>query len=264
MRRITTGIQGGPILGTLTALDNSLSSIETNSNVTLSPNGTGEVEVNSHLQVTNNQSIKLNDSDNSNYVALQAPGTVGTNLTLTLPSSVTNNYYLKTDASGNLSFDEPGVAISDNTVDASQYNLIFTTADSGTVSSVTVSSSKGNFQPSTGTLTATILAGGSATITNNLSAGSITETSSIRYKEEINPITDALESILNLQGVTYKRKTTNTKEAGLLAEEVDKVLPHLVDKKDGLPESISYTKLTAYLIEAVKILKNEIDILKGK
>jgi hypothetical protein len=99
-----------------------------------------------------------------------------------------------------------------------------------------------------------------------LSATSITETSSIAYKENVNPIMQALDAIVQLTGVTYDRKDgSRTNEAGLIAEEVNKVLPNIVTKNDeGNPEGIQYTKLTAYLIECIKELKSEIDILKGK
>ena len=83
-------------------------------------------------------------------------------------------------------------------------------------------------------------------------------------KENVNPITDALQSVLQLSGVTYDRKDGSTKhEAGLIAEDVYNVLPNLVKLDDaGKPLGINYTKLTAYLIESVKSLTNEIAELK--
>lgn len=121
------------------------------------------------------------------------------------------------------------------------------TTDANTASKVVRRDSSGNF--SAGTITATALV----------------ETSSIALKENISPISDALKSVLSLNGVTYDRKDgSSTKEAGLIAEQVFDILPNIVStNKDGNPEGINYTKLTAYLIEAVKELKNEIDTLKG-
>jgi len=104
------------------------------------------------------------------------------------------------------------------------------------------------------------------TSTGNLSiAGTFTESSSIVLKENVNPIINALDAVMQLVGVTYDRKNGSSKnEAGLIAEDVDKILPNLVShKEDGSAEGIHYTKLTAYLIEAVKALKAEIDELKG-
>lgn len=126
------------------------------------------------------------------------------------------------------------------------------TTDLNTANKVVKRDSSGGF--SAGTINAT-----------SLVAGTISETSSIAFKENVNPITDALPSLLSLNGVTYDRKDGTTKnEAGLIAEDVFKVLPNLVTlNKEGNPEGINYTKLTAYLIEAVKELKNELDSLKG-
>lgn len=111
-----------------------------------------------------------------------------------------------------------------------------------------------------GTLSLTLASNGNATF-----AGTITENSSITLKENVNPITNALDSILQLVGVTYDRKNgTNKNEAGLIAEEVHKVLPNLVEvDKDGNPTGVMYNRLTAYLIESIKELKDEINFLKS-
>jgi hypothetical protein len=94
--------------------------------------------------------------------------------------------------------------------------------------------------------------------------GGFVESSSIALKENVNPITNALDTIMSLVGVTYDRKNGSSKnEAGLIAEEVDRVLPNLVShNKDGAAEGIYYSKLTAYLVEAIKDLKSQIDPLK--
>ena len=50
------------------------------------------------------RTLRLNDGDNSHFVALGAPQTVTSNITYTLPASPTNGGFLQTDGSGNLSF----------------------------------------------------------------------------------------------------------------------------------------------------------------
>lgn len=94
----------------------------------------------------------------------------------------------------------------------------------------------------------------------------IVETSSIALKENVNPITDALNSVLSLSGVLYDRKDKSTvNEAGLIAEDVNKILPNLVIKDDlGNPNGVQYTKLVAYLVEAIKEQQKQIDELKKK
>jgi len=291
-RRITSGISGRSVLGSLTALDNSLQSVVVDANLVLDPNGTGIVQSTAHLQLNAASSLRLADGDSSNYVALQAPSTVASNITYTLPGSgVTADYFLKTDAGGNLSWSLTALSVINQTTDTTTYYPAFTTVSSGSLTSVSTSNTKLTFVPSSGTLTATIISAGTLTITGagvttipnvdinggnidgtiiggstaaagtftTMTATTIVETSSIALKENVNPITGALDTILKLAGVTYDRKDGSSKnEAGLIKEEVEKVLPNLV-KDDG----IYYTKLTAYLIEAVKELTAEVNALKG-
>lgn len=145
-------------------------------------------------------------------------------------------------------------------------------ASSFTVKPVRRTQSSGNllaYSDSTGEITysnVTVTSTGNLTVSGTMTATTIVETSSATLKENINPITDALGLIAQLQGVTYDRRDGSThNEAGLIAEEVNRVLPNLVSLDDqGRPMGVYYTKLTAYLIEAVKTLKAEIDQLKGK
>ena len=111
-----------------------------------------------------------------------------------------------------------------------------------------------------------LTAGNVTCSSGTVSAQTITETSSIVYKENVNPITNALELIQQLAGVTYDRKDGSKKnEAGLVAEDVEKVLPNLIGyDENGKPVGIQYTKLTAYLIEAVKELTDKIKRLENK
>ena len=158
-----------------------------------------------------------------------------------------------------------GTPLSNVEIDTNFINLnddkleITDTTDANTANKVVKRDSSGAFSAQDITLAGTLNA-------NSVISASITETSSIALKENISPITSGLDSILSLNGVTYDRKDgTRDNEAGLIAEEVYKTLPNLVTlNKSGKPEGINYTKITAYLIEAVKELKAELDTLKGK
>ena len=86
-----------------------------------------------------------------------------------------------------------------------------------------------------------------------------------RWKKNIEPLESSLDKISNLQGVTYEWKMDEYpdfglmegKQIGLVAQDVEKELPELVSEdKDGY-KAVSYTKLTAVLVEAVKELKRE-------
>lgn len=101
-------------------------------------------------------------------------------------------------------------------------------------------------------------------VNGSFAATSITETSSKRYKNNIQPIENALSVVEKLQGVTFNRITTGKLEAGLVAEEVYEELPHVVAKDIyGEIDGVHYPRLVAYLIESVKELKAEIEQLKS-
>lgn len=104
---------------------------------------------------------------------------------------------------------------------------------------------------------------GNVIINGTMSATEIIETSSIRFKENVKPIEHAYETISKLQGVTYNWKETGKEDIGFIAEEVDKILPQLVDKnEDGIVNGMNYSKLTALLVEVVKNQQKQIDELK--
>ena len=247
-RRVTNGTVGSAGLGNFTVSGTTLVG-PSNSDITLDPVGTGVLKVAGDTQLNAQGDLRFGDADSSNWVAFQAPATVAANVTWTLPAADgTAGQALTTNASGTLSWATNTVSISDEITNATRY-LSFAAATSGTASTIYVSSGKFTVNPSTGVLTTV----------------SITESSSIALKENVAPIENALDSIMRLVGVTYDRRDGSKKdEAGLIAEEVDKILPNLVTKdQQGNPDAIHYTKLTAYLIEAVKSLKAEINSLKG-
>ena len=113
------------------------------------------------------------------------------------------------------------------------------------------------------TATGTLVVTGGVGISGQLTATTLVETSSIVFKENVNPIENALELVMQLMGVTYDRKDNKEHEAGLIAEQVYKIIPDLVSlDTNGNPHGIKYTKITAYLIESIKSLKDEITKLK--
>ena len=80
--------------------------------------------------------------------------------------------------------------------------------------------------------------------------------SSIRWKENITPIPNALEKVQKLRGVTYTRKDSKIKDIGMIAEEVGQVFPEIVDYEKNGTDAIgmSYDRLVAVLVEAMKEL----------
>tara|TARA_R100001510_G_C7492300_1_gene99567 strand:- start:186 stop:575 length:390 start_codon:yes stop_codon:yes gene_type:complete len=95
-------------------------------------------------------------------------------------------------------------------------------------------------------------------------AGNVTAYSDISIKENIETIPNALDKVLNLRGVEFDRinKEDNPHEIGVIAQEVEKVIPEVVlTHEDGL-KSVAYGNLVGLLIESIKELKEEIETLK--
>ena len=99
-------------------------------------------------------------------------------------------------------------------------------------------------------------------------AQSTTTASDRRLKENIEVIPNALDKVQALNGVSFDWKKTGEKSAGVIAQEVQEVLPEAV--KEVTPVgggdshlSVNYHALTSILIESIKELKAEIEELKG-
>ena len=94
------------------------------------------------------------------------------------------------------------------------------------------------------------------TIHGDIHASGVLTHSDGRLKKDIKPLTHALDSILQLEGKTYRWKedTTfaNKKDIGLVAQEVERIFPELVAEDEKGYKGIAYSKLTAVLIEAIK------------
>lgn len=88
-------------------------------------------------------------------------------------------------------------------------------------------------------------------------AGTLTQSSDLRFKKDIVDIDGALNDILNLRGVTYYWKDEEkdqSKQMGLIAQEVEKVFPEVVETDASGYKSVAYQNLVAPLIEALKDL----------
>jgi hypothetical protein len=96
--------------------------------------------------------------------------------------------------------------------------------------------------------------------------GDVIAYSDARVKENVNTITDALTKVISLRGVSYTRKDTDDKseKVGVIAQEVLEILPQVVQQDAEGNYSVAYGNIVGVLIEAIKELKAEIDILKQK
>jgi hypothetical protein len=137
--------------------------------------------------------------------------------------------------------------------------------------------SAGNGLSVTGAITATgsISAGSGLTVTGAITAtGDITAYfSDERLKTKLGGIENALEKVQQLSGFYYEANEIAQslgyeakREVGVSAQEVEKVMPEIIHPApiDAKYLTIQYERLVPLLIEAIKELKSEVDVLKGK
>ena len=105
---------------------------------------------------------------------------------------------------------------------------------------------------------------GALAVTGAFFATSITETSALRYKENVTDL-DSVSSLYKLRPVKFNWKDSGNDDIGLIAEEVNKHVPELVHLDgEGGAEGIKYSKLTSLLIKAVQDQQKEIKDLKSR
>ena len=92
--------------------------------------------------------------------------------------------------------------------------------------------------------------------------GDVNSTSDERLKSDIRTLDNSLNILEEIRGVEFNWSTTNKPSVGVIAQEVEKVLPQLVSEGDS--KSVNYNGLIAVLIEAVKDQQKQINKLEEK
>ena len=93
--------------------------------------------------------------------------------------------------------------------------------------------------------------------------GDVTSLSDIRHKENVETVDGAIDLVSSLRGVWYNRIGEEDRKVGVIAQEVEEVLPEVVKTAEDGTKSVDYGKIVGVLIEAIKDLKAEIDELKA-
>jgi len=102
-------------------------------------------------------------------------------------------------------------------------------------------------------------------VNGNILANGITINSDERFKQNITMIESPLEKILQINGVQYEMRVDEFsqkhfmpgRQMGLLAQNVEKVVPEVVSEIDGY-KGVDYAKLIPLLIEGIKELQKQV------
>ena len=218
--------------------------------LTLDMSDAGTAIFNHDVRVGDNNFLICGAGDD---VAIQSDGTNGTifagNDLLTL--DVAGDIILDADG-GDITFKDAGTEIGHLSNSSSDFiissavndkDLIFKGVDNNSViTALTLDMSEAE-----------------STFNNN-----VTAFSDARLKDNIETLKDGLDKVEQLRGVTYTRD--DREEIGVIAQEVEKILPEIVltaDDEMGT-KSVDYSRITAVLIEAVKDLSARVKELESK
>jgi hypothetical protein len=153
------------------------------------------------------------------------------------------------------------VATSNNTVlnlAAGDNIVITTTPSSNTITIASTGGSLGGAQSTSAIANTLALRDANA----DLYANNFYSTSDQNLKENVRTIDNALNTVIELRGVRFNWKGSSVDQLGMIAQEVEQILPEIVS--DGETKSVNYAVVVSVLIEAVKELYVSIKILEGK
>lgn len=177
-------------------------------------------------------------------------------------ANTTISMFVYPDANGTLSFEGNSGQLFSVTNDLA--NSIFSVNDISGLPSIDVFANGqinlapfgGNIGIGTSSPTARLEVSGS------INATDFNSTSDIKLKNNINTINNGLEIITTIDPVSFNWKDNGKKSYGVIAQDMEKILPELVSGDDT--KHVSYIQLIAFLIASVKELNDKVEELKNK
>lgn len=144
--------------------DNNISATRTNDDINIRASGTGVIDLDSNTKIKGQHDLRFEEQGGSNYVAFQAPASITSDITWTLPDAdaSVSGYALVSDSAGTLSWAAAGATISEDATTNTDFNIYFASTTSGALTAVKYDTAL-NYNPSTETLSATVFDGVSTT-----------------------------------------------------------------------------------------------------
>jgi len=103
---------------------------------------------------------------------------------------------------------------------------------------------------------------GDIVATGDVSAVNFNSTSDATLKTNVETLTGSLDAVKSLRGVSFDWLENGGSEIGVIAQEVEDVLPDVVNTNEDGIKSVKYGNIVAVLIEAMKEQQAQIDELK--
>ena len=218
----------------------------------------GILKVNNTVEITNTTNSTNKDTGAlviEGGVGIEKNLNVGANVAVAGTFAVTGNSTLTgittitglLDANGGATIDNIRIGVAaDNTIDTSTGQL-------------TLDSNGGQLNINDNTIITGILS-----VTDDITAF---YSSDERLKDNITPIEDPLAKVLSISGNSFDwnaKSSHSGKDIGVIAQEIERVLPEIVTTRDNGFKAVQYEKITPLLIEAIKELSQKVDDLQQK
>lgn len=134
--------------------------------------------------------------------------------------------------------------VTNDDTSAGPYYPMMAAVSSGAVPTAYVSNEDLYFNPNTGTL-------------NSVTFNSLSD---INYKTNVQQVENAIDILTQINGVSFNWIQSGSKSYGVIAQDLQKVLPELVEGTDKV--TVNYSGLVPFLIEAVKELSEKVEQLE--
>jgi len=225
---------------------------------------TGSDEDEIYMYLANEEKVRIM---NSGDVSMNENLVIGKNAIITQDISLNNRLFIHNDISSNFNINvKDNVIIQDS---ATIKNRLF--VKNNTISSNLISGN--NIIDVSGQLKVSRIAVNSTpnnvyylNISGGMQATSYYASSDSRLKENITTISNELYIIENLRGVSYNFQDNNYEKFGLIAQEVEDVLPEIVytQNDEEKQKSVNYNGVFPYLVESIKTLSKTNKSLKKR
>jgi hypothetical protein len=218
----------------------------------------GSLKINNTVEITN-----TTNSTNKDTGALIVDGGLGLEKNLNVGGNVS--------VAGTF-----GVSRGMTITGVSTFNNLIDANDGATIDNIRIGVAGDNtIDTSTGQLTLDSNGGQLNINDNTIITGSLNVTDDItafyssdeRLKDNITPIEDPLAKVLSISGNSFdwNNQSSHTgRDIGVIAQEIEKVLPEIVTTRENGFKAVQYEKITPLLIEAIKELSHKVDDLQQK
>ena len=219
-------------------------------------------DVRSFANLSSASTTSLAEGNNLYFTAARAIGALASNTVSIGDLTITGNLFVQGDTvevnTATLTVEDKNILIANGSINAAASNGAGITVDGSSANLIYLSTGdKWAFNKS-------LNVDGEITATGNVTSPFFYSESDAVLKEDIEPITNPLKKILKLAGVTFTWKKSKQNGLGVIAQEVEKIVPEIVSTNLNGHKTVSYDSLVPLLIEAVKEQQKQIEYLKKK